>query len=118
MSGRSVNLNTLFLGRLRLPARLTSTSCTCFRHSLTTALLESAEGGTIVCGQNGYLTQDLLLTSQVPTDCATWSGLETDGTLFFLPIIIYHSSYLSFLDILRHSAFLRGGAKVTWNLEF
>ena len=28
MSGRSVNLTTLFLGRLRPPKRLTSTSCT------------------------------------------------------------------------------------------
>ena len=31
MSGRSVNLTTLFLGRLRPPERLTSTSCTYFR---------------------------------------------------------------------------------------
>ena len=30
MSGRSVNLTTLFLGRLRPPKRLTSTSCTTF----------------------------------------------------------------------------------------
>ena len=40
MSGRSVNLTTLFLSRLRPPKRLTSTSCTYFRHILTTALLE------------------------------------------------------------------------------
>ena len=31
MSGRSVNLTTLFLGRLRPPKRLTITSCTYFR---------------------------------------------------------------------------------------
>ena len=31
MSGQSVNLTTLFLGRLRPPKRLTSTSCTYFR---------------------------------------------------------------------------------------
>ena len=31
MSGRSVNLTTLVLGRLRPPKRLTSTSCTYFR---------------------------------------------------------------------------------------
>ena len=30
MSGRSVNLTTLFLGRLRPPKPLTSTSCTYF----------------------------------------------------------------------------------------
>ena len=33
MSGRSVNLSTLFLGRLRPPKRLTSTSCTYFRQA-------------------------------------------------------------------------------------
>ena len=44
MSGRSVNLPTLFLGRLRAPKRLTSTLCTYFRQKLTTALLESAKG--------------------------------------------------------------------------
>ena len=66
MSGRSVNLTTLLLGRLRPPKRLTSTSCTYFRQHLTTALLESAEGQTKVCGQTGYPTQDLRLKSQVP----------------------------------------------------
>ena len=34
MSGRSVNLTTLFLGRLRPPKRLTSTSCTYFRQAM------------------------------------------------------------------------------------
>ena len=43
MSGRSVNLTTLLLGRLR-PMRLTSTSCTYFPQLLTIAFLESAEG--------------------------------------------------------------------------
>ena len=33
---------------------------------MTTAVLESAEGETKVCGQTGYRTQDLWLTSQVP----------------------------------------------------
>ena len=42
MSGRSVNLTTLFLGRLRPPKRLTSTSCTYFRQQLTTSLFEKA----------------------------------------------------------------------------
>ena len=31
MSGRSVNLTTLFLRRIRVPKRLTSTKCTNFR---------------------------------------------------------------------------------------
>ena len=64
--GRSVNLTTLFLGRLRPPKRFTSTSCTYFRQCLTTAPLESAEGEMKVCGQTGYRTQGLRLTSQVP----------------------------------------------------
>ena len=51
MSGRSVNLATLFLGRLRPPKRLTSAPCICFRHELATVLLESAEGETKVCGR-------------------------------------------------------------------
>ena len=49
MSGRSVNLTTLFLGRLRPPKRLTSTSYTYFRQYMTTALLEKAEEETKVC---------------------------------------------------------------------
>ena len=57
MSGRSVNLTTLFLGRLRPPKRLTSTSCTYFCQYLTTALLEKAEGETKVCGQTGIMSQ-------------------------------------------------------------
>ena len=56
MSGRSVNLTTLFLGRLYDPKGLTSTSFTYFG-LLTTALLESAEGETKVCGQTGYQTR-------------------------------------------------------------
>ena len=64
MSGRSVNLPTLFQGRLRPPKRLTSTLCTYFRQKLTTALLESAEGETKVCGLTGYRTRDLWLLKQ------------------------------------------------------
>ena len=48
MSGRYVNLPTLFLGRLRPPKRLTSTLCTYFRQKLTTALLESAVVAVVV----------------------------------------------------------------------
>ena len=50
MSERSVNLTTLFLGRLRSPKRLTSTLCTYFRKELTTDPLESAEGETYESG--------------------------------------------------------------------
>ena len=64
MSGRSVNLPTIFLGRLRPPKRLTSTLCTYFRQKLTTALLESAKGETKVCGRTGYRTRDLWLLKQ------------------------------------------------------
>ena len=64
MSGQSVNLPTLFLGRLRPPKRLTSTLCTYFRQKLTTALLKSAVGETKVCGRTGYRTRDLWLLKQ------------------------------------------------------
>ena len=64
MSGPLVNLPTLFLGRLRPPKRLTSTLYTYFRQKLTTALLESAEGETKVCGRTGYRTRNLWLSKQ------------------------------------------------------
>ena len=45
MSGRSVNLTTLFLGRRRPPIkRLTIKKCPYFYQLLTTALLESVMG--------------------------------------------------------------------------
>ena len=53
MSGRSVNLTTLFLGRLRPPKRLTSTSCTYLRHYLTPALLEKAAIVNPGCDRSG-----------------------------------------------------------------
>ena len=65
MSGRSVNLPTLFLGKLAPPKRLTSTLCTYFRKKLTNALLESAEGETKVCGRTGYRARVLWLLKQM-----------------------------------------------------
>ena len=65
MSGRSVSLATLFLGRFRPPKRLTSTLCTHFRQLLTTALLESVEGDTTVYVRTGYRTQDPCILSQM-----------------------------------------------------
>ena len=61
MSGQSVNLTTIFLGRLRPPKRLTSTACIYFQQQLTNALLESGEGEMKACGTGrmGYRTQDL-----------------------------------------------------------
>ena len=64
MSGRSANLTTLFVGRLRPPKRLTSPSCTYFRQLLTTVLLESVEGETKVCGRTRYRTRDLWLLNR------------------------------------------------------
>ena len=52
MPGLSVNLTRRFLSRLGPPKQLTSTLCTCFCQFLTTALIESAEGETEVCGQS------------------------------------------------------------------
>ena len=63
MSGRSVNLATLFLGSLRPLKRLTSTSCTYFRQLLITALLESAEVEVIVCCWTGINLGQLALGS-------------------------------------------------------
>ena len=64
MLGRSVNLTTLFLGRLRPPKQLTSTSCTYSNWQLP--FLKKAEGETKVCCQTGYRSQNPWLTSQVP----------------------------------------------------
>ena len=64
MSGRSVNLTTLFLGRLRPPKRLISAPCTYYRQSLTTVLHESAEVERKVCGRTEYRTWDFQLLSQ------------------------------------------------------
>ena len=90
MSGRSVILTTLFLGRLIPPKRLTSASCTYFCQLLKTAPLESAEGGTKVCGHGGYQTQDLWLTSQVPYRLRyaarfimSWNRIENNALFTF-----------------------------------
>ena len=75
MSGRSVNLTTQILGRLRSPKQLAYTKCTYlttarldFRNGsnleLQALVLESAEGETKVCGQTGYPTRDIWLVSQ------------------------------------------------------
>ena len=63
--GCSVNLSTLFLGRLKPPKWVTSTSCTYFCQVLTTALLESEEGEMKVCGRTRSQTWDLWLLSQM-----------------------------------------------------
>ena len=76
MSGRAVNLPTLFLGSFRPPKRLASTLCTYFRQKLTTALLESAEGETKVGGQTGYRTRDLWLLKQTQGE-----GTYTNGQI-------------------------------------
>ena len=61
MWGRSVNVTTLFMGRLRPSKQLTNTKV----HILSpVTLLESAEGETKVSGPTGYRTSDLWLSSQ------------------------------------------------------
>ena len=68
MSGRSVNLTSLFLGRIRPRKRLTITKCAYFRLYLTTALLETVEEeepiSTKVSDRTGYRTRDFWLLSQ------------------------------------------------------
>ena len=87
MSGRSVNLTTLFLGRLRPPKRLTSTSCAYFRQQLTTALLEKAEGERKYVSRPGIEPRTPDLRVRSPTDCATWPGLF-NSRLIILTITI------------------------------
>ena len=53
MSRRSVNLTTLFLGKLRPPKRLAGTQWPCFCQQMTTALLESMEGWGCAGGGGG-----------------------------------------------------------------
>ena len=61
MSGRSVNVITLFLGRLRPPKQLTSTKV----HILSpVTLLDSAERETKLSSRTGYRTSDLWFLSQ------------------------------------------------------
>ena len=59
MSEKSVNIAALFLGMLRSPKQLTSTSCTYFRQQVITALLKPAEGETTVFGRTGHRARDL-----------------------------------------------------------
>ena len=75
ISGRSINLTTLFQCRLRPPKRLISTNCKYSRQKLIIAVLESAEGELKVCGRTGYQTRGLWLLSQTRyrLRCATQS---------------------------------------------
>ena len=74
MLGRSVNLTTLFLGRLRPPKRLTSTSCTYFRQELTTALLNQRKEKRKYVARSGIEPRTPDLRVRCPTDCATLPG--------------------------------------------
>ena len=68
MSGRSVNLTTLFPGRLRPPKRLTSTSCTYFRQQLTTALLNQRKEKRKYVVRPGIEPRTSDLRVRCPTD--------------------------------------------------
>ena len=62
MSGRSVNVTTLFLGRPRPPKQLTSAKV----HILSpVTLLDSAERETKLSSRTGYRTSDLWFLSQL-----------------------------------------------------
>ena len=89
MSGRSVNLTTLFLGRLRPPKQLISTQCPNFRQLLTNALLESVEGGNDrrkdfmsdfhKCTWPGVEPSTFDFSVRRDADCATRPGSADDG---------------------------------------
>ena len=74
MLGRSVNLTTLFLDRLRPPKWLTSTLCTYFCQSLTTALLESAEEKRKYVARLGIEPKTPDFRVRRPTDCTRRPG--------------------------------------------
>ena len=88
MLGRSVNLTTLFLGRLRPPKRLTSTSCTYFRQKV----IKRKEKQKYVA-RPGIEPRTPDLRVRCPTDCATRPGL---GTMSYPSI---SSVYLQHLEL-------------------
>ena len=75
MSGRSVNLTTLFLGRVRPPKWLTSTSCTYFRKEKRKYV-----------ARPGIEPRTCDLRYRCPTDWATWPGKMRVN-----PLIWYYS---------------------------
>ena len=113
MSGRSVNLTTLLLGRP--PKQLISTLCTYFRHLLTTALLKPAEGETKVCGWTKCRTRDLWLLSQKRQQ-RNYAG-QKDLHLFEVKsrawILYFHYSLFTRIDLIVTLIF----KLATWSLH-
>ena len=94
MSGRSVNLTTLFLGRLRPPKRLISAPCTYYRQSLTTDLHESAEGERKVCRRTRVSNLELLALelNALPT-ALRGPAAGPLGCKYFLSVFQQHFQY-------------------------
>ena len=101
MSGRSVYLTTLFLGRLRPPKGLTSTSCTYFRQLLTTALLEKRKEKRKYVARPGIEPRTPDLRVRCPTDCATRPGMMTGDFTYFQPggqQAVHYGKYIYSVD--------------------
>ena len=97
MSGRSVNLTTLFLGRLRPRAHT-------FASNWQLPFLKKAEGETKGCCQTGYPTQDPWLTSQVPYRLRYAARLFSGSKMCSI-----NSSCILRFFLLRQEPLLRGG---------
>ena len=74
MSGRSVNLTTLFLGRLRPPKRLTSTSCNTFASNWQLPFLNKWKEKRKNVARPGIEPRTPDLRVRSPTDYATRPG--------------------------------------------
>ena len=74
MSRRSVYLTTLFLGILRPPKRLTSTSCTSFASNWQPPLLNQRKEKRKYVARPGIKPRTTDLRVRCPADCATQPG--------------------------------------------
>ena len=86
MSGRSINLTTLFLGRLRPPKRLTSTSRITFASNWQLPLLNQRKEKRKYVARPGIESRTSDLRVRCPTDCATRPGGNRGIYVF---VIIY-----------------------------
>ena len=88
MSGRSVNLTTLFLGRLRPPKRLTSTSHILSPVTDNCPFLKKLKVKRKYVARPGIEPRTPDLRVRCPTDCATRSG-----TALKLSVIDYYCGW-------------------------
>ena len=107
MSGRSVKLTTLFLGRLTPPKRLTSTSCTYFRQLLTTAVLNQRKEKRKYVAKPGIEPRIFDLRVRCPADWATQPGcaMRSGQMQTRVSMVIYLKLKDGWMDDFRFSSF-------------